>query len=1118
MKIIRSSIVIALISAQIFLGCRSSSAPDPTTPPPFKALSHTNTGLDFSNTLHPTPGFNVFDYMYFYNGGGIGAGDFNNDGLIDLFFTSNQEKNRLYLNTGSLHFRDVTDSAFIPEDRGWSTGVSVVDINNDGLLDIYICRVGRLEGLPASHNQLLICQGIGKDGIPRYKDEAAQYGLDFSGFSTQAAFFDYDGDGYLDMYLMNHSIHQNGTFGIRKEKLALATPFSGDHLFRNEGNGHFADVTKKAGINCSVIGYGLGLDIADIDLDGFPDIYVGNDFHENDYLYINRHDGTFRDESVSRLMHTSQYSMGVDIADVSNDGYPEIISMDMLPYDPYVLKRSLGEDNWDNFYEKISYGYSYQYTRNNLQYNRRNGQFSEIGLYSGIAATDWSWSPLWIDFDNDGRKDLFISNGIPKRLNDIDYINFILNDELQRKMANRDLTDKDLALIDKFPEIKLPSRFFANRGQMEFADISNTIQNAQPSFSNGAIVADLDNDGDLDLVVNNIDDPVVVYQNMQNERASRPAAELYLKGPENNRNALGAKLILFAGSEIHTYEKYPVHGFLSSAETPIHVGLYDIRPDSAFLIWPDNGFQRITLPPTGGKIQLAYTKGLPRFDYSLITAFRNNPTRPLENITASTGLQWKHEENDFHEFDREPLLPHMLSTEGPALAIGDINHDGIPDVYIGGAKWKKAAVFVQSAAGRFTRLAQPALDKDSTFEAADACWTDVNKDGYPDLVLAPGGNEFFGIVPWLSPVVYINDGKGNLQKEADAFSNLYLNSSCVAANDITGDGAPDLFIGGRSVPFDYGRIPHSYLLQNDGKGHFTDVTDRYAKELVNIGFVTSAQWLDLDRDGRNDLLLTLEWGGIIAFLDRNGHFEKKTLCDKKGWWNFVLPVDLNGDGNIDLVAGNLGLNSRLKASAEQPVRLYYYDFDGNGKKEQVLTYYLNGRELPFANKEELERQIPGLKKKFLYAGDFAKATLEDLFSHSDLEKADTLTADCFSNTILINQGNLNFRAQPMPWEAQLSSFRTAVVVDANNDSLPDILLAGNYYENNIQMGRYDADFGTILINKGANTFLATPLNGLLLKGQTRHLHEINLAGKKAWLAVRNNDSTVVFRFAPDPKK
>ena len=458
--------------------------------PLFKVLDHSKTDLDFNNTLHPTRDFNVFDYMYYYNGGGVGAGDFNHDGRIDLFFAANQGKKQTLSPTTAIFASAMSPTApASSRTAAGSTGVlSVVDINNDGLLDIYICKVGRLNGLPVSHNQLLICQGIGKDGIPRYRDEAKQYGLDFSGFSTQAAFFDYDGDGDLDMYLMNHSIHQNGTFGPRQEKLATTNPLTGDRLYRNDGNGKFTDVTKESGIHSSVIGYGLGLVVSDIDLDGYPDIYIGNDFHENDYLYINQHDGTFQDQLNDRVMHTSQYTMGVDIADANNDGFPDIVTMDMLPYDPYILKRSEGEDTWDIFNLKIGYGYNYQYTRNNLQYNRRNGQFSEIGLYSGIAATDWSWSPLLVDFDNDGLKDIFITNGIPKRLNDIDYINFISNEELQRKIQDRSMSDKDIDLINKFPEIKLPSRFFRNKGDMTFSDMDDSIDGIHPTYSNGAVL------------------------------------------------------------------------------------------------------------------------------------------------------------------------------------------------------------------------------------------------------------------------------------------------------------------------------------------------------------------------------------------------------------------------------------------------------------------------------------------------------------------------------------------------------------------------------------------------------------------------------------------------------
>src|SRR6185312_14838795 len=462
-------------------------------------------------------------------------------------------------------FKDVTAEAKIPEDGAWSTGVSVVDINNDGLLDIYICRVGNHETLH-SRNQFLICQGIDKNGVPFYKDEAKEYGLDFSGFSTQALFFDYDMDGDLDMYLLNHSIHQNGTFGPRKEKLASFNPLSGDRLFRNDGNNKFTDVSKEAGIHSSVIGYGLGIGASDINLDGYPDLYIGNDFHENDYLYINQHNGTFKEELNDYMMHTSQFTMGVDIADLNNDGYPEIVTMDMLPSDPYILKRSEGEDDYETFYLKIKYGYNYQYTRNNLQLNRRNGTFSEIGLYSGVYASDWSWSPLFFDFDNDGNKDLFISNGIPKRLNDIDYINFISNVDLQEKMKATGLDKKDLKLIDRFPQIKIPNKFFRDGKDMQFTDMADHIENDKNTYSNGAVYADFDNDGDLDVVVNNIDDPALLYKNESNDKKQKPFVEIKLKGSDKNINAIGAKIILFANGTIRTYEKYPVRGFMSSSE------------------------------------------------------------------------------------------------------------------------------------------------------------------------------------------------------------------------------------------------------------------------------------------------------------------------------------------------------------------------------------------------------------------------------------------------------------------------------------------------------------------------------------------------------------------------
>jgi len=1078
----------------------------------FKVLDHAVTGLDFSNTLKPTKEFNVFKYMYFYNGAGVAAGDFNNDGRIDLFFASNQGDNKIYLNQGKLQFKDVTAEAQIPEDGGWSTGVSVVDINNDGLLDFYICRVGNYETLH-SKNQLLVCQGIDKNGVPFYKDEAHEYGLDFSGFSTQAVFFDYDGDGDLDMFLLNHSVHQNGTFAPRDNFLGTYHPLSGDRLYRNDGNNKFTDVTRESKINSSAISYGLGIGVADIDLDGWPDLYVGNDFHENDYLYINQHDGTFKEDLTNRVMHTSQFSMGVDIADINNDGYPDVISMDMLPSDRTILKSSLGEDEYNTFYMKIKYGYNYQYTRNNLQLNRRNGMFSETGLYSGVAATDWSWSPLWIDYDNDGLKDLFISNGIPKRLNDMDYVNYISDEEVQQKIKDNFTDEKDLGLINKFPEIKLPNRFFRNTGDAKFEDVGSEVDGNVPTFSNGAVYADFDNDGDLDVIVNNLEDAALLYENKSNDKKDRPYIDFKLKGPPKNINALGAKVIVYDSNEVRTYENYPVRGFMSSMQIPMHIGLYKTKVDSILLVWPDNTYQSVSWKNAiSTQVTEVYTPGLPKYDYSRLTTRVKNTTREMVDITQEVNLNFKHEENPFNEFDREPLIPFMVSREGPALAVGDANGDGLDDVFIGSAKGYKSAIYFQRPGGKFEKSSQPELDADSTYEDVDATWVDVNNDGFTDLVIASGGNEYYGNDKYQQPRLYLNDGHEHFSRLDHAFDNIYLTASCVVPYDFNGDGYVDLFIGGRAVPWEYGEVPRSYLLQNDKHGHFMDVTAQYSAELGNVGFVKSAQWFDLNKDGRKDLIISPEWGEICAFINENGSFKKQLLGDKKGWWNFTLPVDLNGDGNIDLIAGNEGLNNRMTATPAEPVKLYYNDFDDNGKKEQLMTYYLNGNEIPFANKDELQKQIPIIKKRFLYASDFAKASLDEIFSEEKLKGASVLTADYFPNSVLINTGNLHFSTVPLPWLAQLSPFKDAVVVNANNDKLPDILLVGNFYDNNIQMGRNDADFGTILVNEGQGKFSCQSINGLQIKGEVRHIRKIMINGEEAFVLARNDDTVMVIKF------
>lgn len=1088
------------------LSCKNQDAPYT-----FQLLDSEKTGIDFSNDLQATKDLNIFNYMYFYNGGGVGAGDFNNDGLIDLCFTANIKDNKIYLNRGGMKFEDITLQANFKGEKGWSNGVSIVDINQDGKLDIYVSQVGQFEQLKG-HNLLFVCKEITNKGVPIYEEKSKEYGLDLVGFGTQATFFDYDLDGDLDMFQLNHSVHQNGTFGAKNLFEGTFHPLSGDRLFQND-KGKYVEVTRTSGINSTVLGYGLGVSVGDVDFNGYPDMYIGNDFHENDYLYINQKNGTFKENLNNAIKHTSQFSMGIDIADINNDIYPEIISLDMLPFDREILKRSEGEDSYSIFKYKLKQGYNYQFSRNNLQLNNGNGTFSEIGMFAGVHATDWSWSPLLMDFDNDGRKDLFISNGIPKRMNDTDYINFVSSDEIQRKIQAKDFDESDVSLTDKLPEIKIPNKFFVNNSSLKFTDSEQTILNNQNSYSNGAVYADLDNDGDLDIVTNNINQKAFVYENFATKNAPQNAhLRLYLKGSAKNLNAVGARVLIFKKGETIAYEKFPVRAFQASMEIPLSIGLGDKTTiDSAYLIWTDRTYQKINLKTAKDSLTLSYHENLPIFDYDKFNEKRANTTANISFIDLSTAVNLNvlHEENDFEEFEREALIPHKMSSEGPALAIADINHDGLEDIFIGSSKISLPHLFLQNANGKFSEHKQAAFKQDSIYEEVDAKWIDVNNDRHVDLVVAEGGNEFFGKSNYLFPRVYLNDGKGNLSIKEDAFSAILMSASSVVSLDFNKDGNMDLFIGGRSVPYNYGKIPQSYLLQNDGTGRFTEVTDKYAKELKNIGFVKNTVVKDLDNDGDSDLLLALEWEGICEMENQGGKFIKKMLTEKKGWWNFTLPFDFDGDGDLDILAGNLGQNSRIKATAEQPVRMYVSDFDENGTTDQLVSYYLGDTEVLFANKLETQKQFPFTKKKFLLAKDFAKASIGDIVGNDRLNKATVFEANNFNNSILINDGKGNFTLQSLPPQAQYSPFYTAETIDANGDKLPDVLLLGNFYECNIQMGRYDADYGTVLINKGKCQFEVAKLKGLQIEGQVKSIKKIKIKDKNLLLVARNNDKLMV---------
>lgn len=1101
-KVSLSIVIVSIIS--LLLACKK-----PESDYKFQLLDAEKTGINFSNDLLPNKDQNIFAYMYFYNGSGVGAGDFNNDGKVDLFFAANMKDNKLYLNKSKMQFEDITQKAFKninKNTKGWSNGVSVVDINQDGKLDIYVSQVGGFDTFKA-HNLLFVCKEIDKDGIPIYEEKSKDYGLDLVGLGTQAAFFDYDLDGDLDMFQLNHSVHQNGTFGMRSAFQVKMHQTAGDKFFRND-NGKFIEITQKTGILSDVLGYGLGIGLGDVNFDGYTDMYIGNDFHENDYLYINQKNGSFKEDLTNEIMHTSQFSMGIDIGDINNDIFPEIISLDMLPYDREILKRSEGEDSYNIYKYKLSWGYNNQFSRNNLQLNNRNNTFSEIGAYSKIYATDWSWSPLWMDFDNDGNKDLFISNGIPKRMNDMDYLLFISDSNIQRKIDNKEFDENDQLLIDKLPEIKIPNKFFHNSTNLQFADLENQIKNNKNSYSNGAVYADLDNDGDLDIVTNNINDKAFVYENLANNNNS---LTINLKGSAQNKNAIGAKCLVFKKGEVLSFEKYPVRGFQSSMEVPLTIGLGNKATiDSILLIWPDSRYQKLKYDTSKNNIQHNYNTQLPFFDYD---ACKQKMVKgyTFEDITKQTQLNYTHIENIFNEFEEKALLPNMMSSEGPALATSDINHDGLDDVFVGASIGGTRKVFIQTKNGQFVASNQPALESDKNFEDIDAIFEDINQDSFPDLLVASGGNQYASTSEFLQPRVYLNDGKGNFIKKTDAFPNLFINASSIKALDFTGDGKLDIVIGARTIPAKYGISPNSYFLKGDGTGKFSDATKQYSPDFATIGMVKNLEVIDLDKDHDLDVLVALEWDKICLLENQKGKFIKKELTKENGWWNFMKPFDFDNDGDLDILVGNLGENSRLRASAEEPIRLYINDFDKNGTTDQVLTYYLGNEEVIFANKKEAEKQFPYFKKKFIYAKDFAKAKIVDLLGEENLKTSKILDANYFDNAILVNDGKGNFVLKYLPFNAQFAPYYTAEIIDANHDNLLDVLLMGNFYDCNIQMGRYDADFGTLLINKGNNNFEKAQLNGLVIKGQVRRSKTLNINGKPCIVLAKNNNALEIIR-------
>jgi hypothetical protein len=1102
-------IAFLLILAHLLFSCQQGEEQAPGL---FTLVSPSHTRIDFVNRLTESDEFNVIQYLYFNNGAGVAAGDINNDGLVDLYFTSNQEANRLYLNLGGLRFEEITRKAGVEGSGDWKTGVCMADVNGDGWLDIYVCQVGNYKGI-RGRNQLFLNQGD-----LTFREEAATYGLDFQGFSTQAAFFDYDLDGDLDMYLLNHSVHTSRSYGSADLRLE-SDERAGDRLYRNgtsEGESRFTDVTQQAGIFSSQIGYGLGISISDINNDGFPDIYVSNDFHENDYLYINQGGGTFSEQHTEMMKHTSRSSMGNDVGDMNNDGLLDVVVLDMLPDEEQILKQSGGEDDYELFNIKLAYGYSYQYVRNMLQLNLGGGTFSEIGRYAGIDATDWSWSPLFCDVDNDGWKDLFITNGIYRRANDLDYVEFLTGGNRDFPMRDNSAVS-DRELYEKMPLYPHVNFLFRNNGDLTFTNMAQKWGFGTRTYSNGSTYADLDNDGDLELVVNNINGPADIYQNHARDLTGHHFLTVVLEGQGLNTTAVGTRVTLHCGDQKLVAEQFSTRGFMSSTSHVLHFGLGEISViDSMEVRWPGRTQQIYREVPVDQRITLSELEWEERW------VDKSTPERPiLFKLYGVPGLEYMHLEDGFADQERERLIPHNLSAEGPPIAVGDINGDGMEDLFVGSAAGQPAGFFIQQRGGIFRQNHASILNNDRLTEDVDAAFFDAEGDGDLDLYVVRGGNEVPPGDPLLADRLLINDGKGGFTRcRTGAIPYMAANGSCVRPCDYDGDGDVDLFVGTRSFPGAYGLSPDQFLLENDGMGNFRHLAEEKIPGLKGMGMVTDASWVDDDMDGDMDLVVVGEWMAVTLLRNEGGSFSDGTLTaglgETSGWWNCIRSVDVDGDGDPDLAGGNLGQNTMWKASPEEPVELYVNDFDNNGSPEPLICSFREGKSFPIATLDEMEAQMPGLKATFSGYAAFGGKTARDIFGAEKLENAYHRSALFFSSALFLNNGDGTYTIGELPGVAQFSPVRDIESGDVNLDGRTDLLLAGNDYTARPSLGRYDASYGWCLLGDGEGEFI--PLmpveSGLKIEGDARRIRWIRIDGQLFLLAAVNDGPLQLFRTGP----
>ena len=1070
----------------------------------FTKLPESRTGISFRNLLKETdPDFNIMQYPYFYNGGGIAIGDINNDGLPDICFTGNMVKNRLFLNKGDFHFEDITEKSGIALKEGWCTGVTMADVNGDGLMDIYICRSG-LPSLPYRRNLLFI-----NNGDLTFTERAAEYGLDDPGYSTQASFFDYDKDGDLDLILINQS-QPKYSMGLQEQSRLRdqpADPLFGNKLYRNDG-GHFTDVTRQSGIVSNVLTYSLGLSTADIDQDGWPDIYIANDFNEPDYCYINNHDGTFTERLREKIDHISQYSMGCDIADYNNDGLPDICVLDMLPENNHDQKMHIGADNFDKYQLLFRQGLYHQYMKNSLQKNNGDGTFSEIGQLAGIAATDWSWSPLFADLDNDGRKDLFISNGYKRDNTNLQFLKYSMDEAQRMSQGGPPVRVEDY--VSKMSGISIDHYLYRNMGGDQFEKKSREWGMDQPGFANGAVYADLDNDGDLDLVTNDMDEYAGVYRNNSETLLKNHFLRIRLQGDPKNSYGYGSKIYAYAGGNTFYVEQSPVRGYQSSVDPILHIGLGAFtKIDSLRVIWPDDRTQVLRAVAADQLLKLSIGEAREKYIYEM--------TRPTTLLSPETGvLDYTHREEPANDFATQHLLPRYYSHGGPCMAKGDVNGDGLEDIFTGGSKGHPAVLFLQTKDHRYIRTAIPAIAADSLYAVSDALFFDADGDGDLDLYITGGGYGYPENSPLLQDRLYINDGKGHFSKKADALPPDRGSKSCVRAVDIDGDGDLDLFVGGREVPGKYPLSGSSHIYINDGHGRFTDGTDAWNPALRSLGIVTDAIWIDVNKDKIKDLVLVGEWMPVKVFLNDHRKLTDASAAfapsASSGWWNKIIAADINGDGEPDLVLGNYGWNSPLKASVSEPVQLFVTDIDNNGIIDPILTSYNEHISYPFMPMDDILRQVPSLKKKFYNYETYSNAVIGDLVPPEKKKGLITLAANNFSTCWLENTGK-GLIARELPVEAQYAPIYAIAAADLNGDGYTDLILCGNQAYNRIRLGRDDANHGLVLLNDGKGHFRAVPPaeSGLTLRGDVRSMERV---GDRLLIGVNDQPLRVYKMSAP----